>query len=159
MLIPDRDMARWGLDEIDVKLIELLEQDGRMSYADLAQAVGLTSGGARARFIRLQERGIIRVNAILTASAVGLHCVAGLQIDVDGSRDIEEIADDIAEFPEVRYLVMGTGNCSLHAEIYVEVSSAIFDLVNRRIKRVPGVGRTEIFFHERVHTIRPILEG
>ena len=74
-------------------------------------------------------------------------------------RDIDEIADEIAEFPEVRYLVMGTGSCSLHAEIYVEVSSAIFDLVNRRIKRVPGVGTIQIFFHERVHTIRPILEG
>ena len=159
MVFTAKDAERFGLDEIDVKIIQLLEDDGRLSYADLASAVGLTSGGARARFMRLQERGIIRVNAILTAPAVGLHYAANLQIEVDGSRDIEDIADDIAAFPEVRYLVLGTGSCSLHAEVYVDVASAMFELVNRRIRRIPGVSNIEIFFHERVHTIRPILPG
>lgn len=157
MLLYDQDAVARGLDAMDVRLIKLLEQDGRMSYADLAQAVGLTSGGARARVMRLQERGIIHVTAIVSASAIGLTCIASLQIEVDGSRDIDEVAAEISKFPEVRYLVMGSGRFNLLAEVYADTPAALFSIINRGIKRVAGVTRVETFTYDQVHTHRPVF--
>ena len=84
----------WMLDEVDERLIGLLEEDGRMSYADLGAAVGLTPGGARARVKRLQERGVIRVIGVTSPHAVGLRNIASLQIEVSGS--IDSVANAIA---------------------------------------------------------------
>ncbi|MBO1900717.1 Lrp/AsnC family transcriptional regulator [Leucobacter weissii] len=147
--------APWVLDEIDEQLILLLERDGRMSYADLAAEVGLTPGGVRARVKRLQEREVVRVIGVTSPHAVGLRSIASLQIEVEG--DIDAVADRIAGFDGVRYLVLGTGRFSILVEAYAEDSAALFTLINRHIREVPGVARIETFTYESVHTHRPVF--
>jgi Lrp/AsnC family transcriptional regulator for asnA, asnC and gidA len=143
------------LDELDARLIAMLEHDGRVSYADLAAAVGLTAGGARARVMRLQERGVIKVIGVTSPQAVGLHSIASLQIEVDG--DIDAVADRISSFNGVRYLVLGSGRFSILVEVYAETPHALFALINRQIREVPGVSRIETFMYESVHTHYPIF--
>lgn len=126
-----------------------------MSYADLGTEVGLTPGGARARVKRLQERGVIRVIGVTSPHAVGLRSIASLQIDVEG--DIDAVADRISRFEGVRYLVLGTGRFSILVEAYAESPAALFTLINRQIREVPGVTRIETFTYDSVHTHRPVF--
>ena len=49
-----------GIDEIDNQLVNLLLQDGRMSYSDLAAAVGLSRTAVKTRVAALEKAGIIR---------------------------------------------------------------------------------------------------
>ncbi|MCW2288499.1 Lrp/AsnC family transcriptional regulator for asnA, asnC and gidA [Leucobacter luti] len=149
------DEPPWMLDQVDERLIGLLERDGRMSYAELGTEVGLTPGGARARVKRLQERGVVRVIGVTSPHAVGLRSIASLQIEVEG--DIDRVADEISQFPGVRYLVLGSGNFSLLAEVYAQSSSELFSLINRQIREVSGVSRISTFLYEAVHTHRPVF--
>lgn len=149
------EQAQSSLDEVDTRLIRLLERDGRMSYADLGTEVGLTPGGARARVMRLQERGIIRVVGVTSPWAVGLRSIASLNIEVSG--DIDAVADRISDFEGVRYLVLGSGRFSILVEAYAETPQALFTLINRQIREVPGVSRIETFHYESVHTHHPIF--
>lgn len=145
----------WMLDQVDEHLVGLLERDGRMSYAELGAEVGLTPGGARARVKRLQERGVVRVIGVTSPHAVGLRSIASLQIEVDG--DIDRVAEEISQFPGVRYLVLGSGSFSLLAEVYAQSSAELFSLINRQIREVTGVSRIETFMYESVHTHRPVF--
>lgn len=147
--------APWVLDEVDEKLILLLERDGRMSYADLGAEVGLTPGGARARVKRLQERGVVRVIGVTSPHAVGLRSIASLHIEVDG--DIDAVAERISKFDGVRYLVLGTGRFSILVEAYAENPAALFSLINRDIREVPGISSIETFTYDSVHTHRPVF--
>lgn len=147
--------ASWSLDELDERLIRLLENDGRMSYADLGAEVGLTPGGARARVKRLQERGVLRVIGVISPHAVGLRSIASLHIEVEG--DIDAVADRISNFEGVRYVVLGTGQFSILVEAYAENASGLFTLINRQIREVPGVSRIETFIYDSVHTHRPVF--
>ncbi|MBL3700620.1 Lrp/AsnC family transcriptional regulator [Leucobacter luti] len=143
------------LDQVDEQLIGLLERDGRMSYADLGAEVGLTPGGARARVKRLRERGVVRVLGVTNPHAVGLRSIASLQIEVRG--DIDRVADDISEFPGVRYIVLGSGSFSLLVEVYAQTPGELFSLINRQIREVNGVSRIETFLYDSVHTHRPVF--
>lgn len=149
------DPAQWVLDEVDQQLIVMLERDGRLSYADLGSEVGLTPGGARARVMRLQDRGVIRVVGVTSPRAVGLLSIASLQIEVSG--DIDAVADRISDLEGVRYVVLGSGRFSILVEVYAETSQALFTLINRQIREIPGVFRVETFQYEAVHTHRPIF--
>ena len=145
----------WILDGIDEQLILLLERDGRMSYADLGAEVGLTPGGARARVKRLQERGVVRVIGVTNPRAVGLRSIASLQIEVSG--DIDAVADRIAAFEGVRYVVLGSGRFSILVEAYAATPGELFTLINRQIREIPGVSHIETFLYDAVHTHRPIF--
>ena len=75
------------LDEIDVKLLTLLQADGRISQHDLAEAVGLSSPATGERLRKLEEHGIIKgFTAILDAKLLGADVTAFIAVGIDGSR-------------------------------------------------------------------------
>lgn len=149
--------ATWDLDEIDQQLIAMLEQDGRLSYADLAAEVGLTSGGARARVLRLQERGVIRITAVVDATSLGLDSIAALQVEVAGDRDLQEIAADISRVRGVRYVVLGSGRFTILVEVYADSPQNLFSVINSDIRAIPGVARVETFTYDRVFSHHPVF--
>ncbi|MCZ0973510.1 Lrp/AsnC family transcriptional regulator [Streptomyces albulus] len=57
--------------------MQALQADGRTSYADLAERVGMSPAAARARSLRLLEAGMLRVVALTSPGAVGLGYLAG----------------------------------------------------------------------------------
>ena len=71
------------LDEIDGKLIELLQRNGRASNIELARQMGVSEGTIRRRFRNLVKEEVIRVVAIPDASKLGkrMSALIGLRVD------------------------------------------------------------------------------
>ena len=104
-----------GLDATDRQLLTLLQEDGRLPYSDLASATGLSSGAARARVLRLQERGILRVVGVTDPLQLGYRSMAMLTIEVEG--DVEPVADAIGAIDAVIYVVVAAGPADLLVEV------------------------------------------
>jgi Lrp/AsnC family leucine-responsive transcriptional regulator len=69
------------LDPLDATLLRLLTRDARMSIADLARAVGMSSPSVSERVKRLEEAGIIKgYEAVIDPKALGLPVAAWLRI-------------------------------------------------------------------------------
>src|SRR5262245_36398187 len=69
--------ALTDLDDIDRKLLKILQEDGRTSYAELGKAVGLAVSSVNERVRKLSERGVITgVHAHLSPEALGLELLA-----------------------------------------------------------------------------------
>ena len=66
-------------------------------------------------------------------------------ITVDG--DIEEVADQLEEIPEIDYLIISAGSFDLLAELVVTDDAELLDIINGRIRAVPGVRATETFVY------------
>ena len=74
-------MSAVGLDEVDRQLLELLAQDGRKSYADLARETGLSTSAVHQRVRRLEQRGTVRgYQARVDPVAMGLPLAAFVSI-------------------------------------------------------------------------------
>ena len=83
------------MDELDGKIIALLQQNGRASNARIARQVGVSEGTVRRRLKRLLQDGIARIIAVPSAEKLGFQTSAliGLQVDPD---KIEVVADRLA---------------------------------------------------------------
>lgn len=140
------------LDEIDRALITALQNDGRLGYAELGALVGLTAGGARKRVKRLEDREIIQVVAVTDPLRLGYQSMAMVGIVATG--DVEEIARLAGEIDEVIYTVLTAGRYDLLVEVIGADQNDLFETINRKLRRIPGVARAETFTYYGIRTHR-----
>ncbi len=136
-----------ALDEIDKGIIRHLQEDGRMSYADLGPLVGLSPAAARQRVIHLIESGIMQIVAVTDPIKLGFDSQAMVGLRVVG--DLKTVADRLASIPEIDYLVITTGRFDLLAEVVATTSDHFLETVNT-IRSTKGVQASEVFGYLRL---------
>jgi Lrp/AsnC family transcriptional regulator for asnA, asnC and gidA len=134
-----------AVDNVDRTIIEQLQIDGRMPYTKLGAAVGMSEAAVRQRVQRLQELGVMQVVAVTDPLSLGLRRVAMVGVKAEG--DVRRVADQIAKFDEVSYLVVTAGTFDLLAEVVVADDEALLELINDKIRTITGVRRTETFMY------------
>lgn len=108
------DPSEVGLDAIDIRLLNLLAEDSRTSYADLGRALNLTRGAVRDRVRALVERGIIeRFTIVVNPKKVGRSISAFFEIDVEPMH-LTEVAAKLATNPYVQSVNQMTGPSTIH---------------------------------------------
>jgi len=140
------------LDQTDKQILRFLQEDGRVSYADLGPAVGLSAPAVRARVQRLLDAGVVRVVGVTDPIALGLPTMAMLGVRADG--DIRRVADQIAACDGVIYLVLTAGSFDLFVEVVCHSPAELLDLINDRIKPLAGVTHVETISYFGIHTHR-----
>jgi Lrp/AsnC family transcriptional regulator for asnA, asnC and gidA len=130
----------YALDDLSRAIIEQLQEDGRRPYARIATAVGLSEAAVRQRVQRLLDAGVMQVVAVTDPLQVGFSRQAMVTVRVDG--DQRAVADAIAEFPQVEYVVITAGSVDVLAEVVCEDDDQLLGVV-ARIRAVPGVRATE----------------
>ena len=101
------------LDEIDVKLLTMLQADGRISQHDLAESVGLSSPATGERLRKLEDRGIIKgFTAIVDPKPLGFDVTAFIAVGLDGSRFYQDFLERVQAHPEIQecHTVTGQGS-------------------------------------------------
>lgn len=138
-----RPAASVTIDEIDKSIIRELQVDGRMPYAKLGPAVGLSQAAVRQRVQRLMDSGAMQVVAVTDPIAVGFTLEAMIAINADG--DLRKVSDALAEIPQVTYVVIIAGRYDLMCEVVCEGSDELLELVNDVVRAIPGVNHAETF--------------
>jgi len=133
------------LDDVSKRIIEQLQEDGRRPYATIGKAVGLSEAAVRQRVQRLLDAGVIQIVAVTDPVQVGFSRQAMIGIKVTG--DVTEVADRVAEMPEVDYVVIAAGSFDLIVEVVCEDDDHLLELVSQRLRALPGVLSTETFVY------------
>lgn len=132
-------------DAVSKAIIEQLQEDGRRSYAAIGKAVGLSEAAVRQRVQRLLDQGVMQIVAVTDPLTVGFHRQAMVGLRVEG--DIEPVADVLAAMNEVDYVVITAGSFDLIVELVCENDDHMLDIINKRIRAIPGVRSTESFVY------------
>jgi Lrp/AsnC family transcriptional regulator for asnA, asnC and gidA len=133
------------LDDASKAIIEQLQQDGRRPYATIGKAVGLSEAAVRQRVQKLHDMGIMQIVAVTDPTQVGFTRSAMIGITVQG--DVDAVADKLEKLPEIAYMVVVAGKYDILAECVTEDDHHLLDVVNRRIRTMPGVLSTETFMY------------
>lgn len=133
------------LDEVNKRIIEQLQRDGRMSYAALAKVVGLSEAAVRQRVQRLLDTGAMQIVAVTDPLSLGFTRQVMIGLKVEG--DLRTAADKLAEIPEVDYVVICAGAYDLLVELVCTDDEHLLTLLNDRVRAVPGVTGTETFVY------------
>jgi Lrp/AsnC family transcriptional regulator for asnA, asnC and gidA len=123
-------------------MVELLQVDGRLSIASLARDLGVTEVTARRKLKRLLDDGIIQVVATVDPFDVGYESpvIVGLKVE---KPKLDQIARQLSELPQVRYVGASTGRVDLIIEVVVRTNQDLADFLLDELGSMAGVIDTE----------------
>jgi Lrp/AsnC family leucine-responsive transcriptional regulator len=130
------------VDDIDLRLVELLRANARLPYAELARQVGLSAPAVHDRVGKLESGGVIRgYRADADPDAIGLGVTALIGIVQDSSGDTDDVLEALRGMPEIEscYFMAGVESFLLRVRVgtIVELESLIV-----RLNRTAGVAST-----------------
>jgi Lrp/AsnC family transcriptional regulator, regulator for asnA, asnC and gidA len=130
------------MDKIDLQIISLLMEDGRMPCAEIARRIGgITERMVRYRLDRLLKDKVIQISAIANPKAIGYLVIADVLIEVEPAR-ILQVANQIAGFECVSYVACSIGNTDVSAQVVAPNNDQVYAFVTEVIGRLPGVRKT-----------------
>jgi Lrp/AsnC family transcriptional regulator for asnA, asnC and gidA len=132
------------LDATAKRIIELLQEDGRISYAAIAKAVGLSEAAARARVQKLLDSEVMQVVAVTDPTQVGFTRQAMIGVRTEG--DPMKVGDRLAQLREVDYVVTTAGSFDLLVEVVCEDDPHLLDVI-RQVRELEGVVSSETFVY------------
>jgi len=137
------------VSDLDKRIIEHLQADGRRPYTQIAAELGVSEAAIRARTNRLIERGILQVVGVTDPLKLGFHQMAMVGIRCQSDKLIE-VAEQLAEMPEVDYVVITAGRYDLLIETVCEDNEALLRFLAERLRSIDGVRDTETFVYLRL---------
>ncbi|WP_157250124.1 Lrp/AsnC family transcriptional regulator [Nonomuraea typhae] len=132
------------LDELSKQIIEQLQNDGRMPYAAIGKAVGLSEAAVRQRVQRLQDAGVMQIVAVTDPLTLGFPRQAMIGVNCEG--DLEMVADELAAIDEIDYVVLTAGSFDVIVEVVCEGDSHLLEILSK-IRAIPAVRATESFVY------------
>lgn len=144
-------MARL-VTETDRAIIRLLQQDARISYAEISRETGIPESTVRRRMERLQQRGVIEFAMIADPARLGydLRAMIGLKIDL---RRLDEIARAVHELNEVMFAAFLTGDFDITLHVVVRSQDELVDFLSHKLAPIDGIRSLETFVMP--HIIKP----
>lgn len=127
------------MDRIDWKIVSTLEADGRISFAELAEKVGLSKSPCWNRVRTLSEHGVIAgYGAQLdpTALGLGVQCMISVTIGFDMHRDFERAVRDHSAITECHTTA---GSSDYLLRLYARSVEHLDELLRHEISKLPGV--------------------
>jgi len=144
-----RNIPKHVLDTVDLKILRYLQNDGRMSLADLAGKVGLSSSPCLRRVRMLEKAGVIaRYVAVLDQRAVGLPVSVFVSVKLEKQREelLDRFAKTIAVWPEVLECYLMTGPRDYWLRVVVPDLAAYERFLKQKLTRIEGIASIESSF-------------
>ena len=131
------------VDELDRRIIEALQANGRESFRRIAAGLGVSEATVRARYARLTGEGILQVVGVTNPLGLGFDQAL---VGIKTSGPPEAVADAISRWPEADYVVVTAGQFDIVVEVVAATRRELLDITNR-MRALDDVVSTETFFY------------
>lgn len=123
-------------DELDRRLVELLVEDGRRAYTEMATIVGVSEATVRTRVQRLTSSGVLRIVALCNPLTLG-HQSVRLMLTVSGLGP-RQVAKLLAAHPMIGHVSLTSGSYDIYLEATTRDLTQLVELLDD-IRRTPGI--------------------
>ena len=136
------------IDHLDMKIMDALVEDGRMTITDLSKRVGLSKTPCQVRLKRLMEEGyILGFHARLDPQKLGLDHIAFAEVKLSDTREkaLEEFNSRVAKIREVEECHMIAGNFDYLLKVRTSDIRRYRAVLGEKISSLPHVASTSTF--------------
>ena len=141
-------MAAPRFDDLDLRIIDSLAEDGRRPFTSVAAELGVAEATIRARVARLQRIDAIRFVTDVKPHELGLlFAYLGVRI---GGREVRKAIDGLCRIPEAVYVIECTGHYDVLVEIVAQDSDDLLRVMQHEVRAVPGVLEVDSFVGLRI---------
>ena len=129
----------YQIDQLDLKIIELLQKNGRIAYSDIARSIDSPEATIRYRVKRLLDEAIISISAFINTGKVKHENVAYLELEVQPSF-LEASLNQLMAMENISYIASVTGELNLMLEYIYKDNQDLLAFLNF-LKSHPDVKR------------------
>lgn len=138
-----------ALDSIDRRILRELSKDGRITNAQLAERVGLSSSPCWQRTRRLEEEGyILGYTVLLDRDLLGVPETVLIEVSMDrhDEKILENFGRQMAELPEVTEVWLVTGEYDYMIKVAVNGTRGYEEFLLKKLHKVPGIRNSRSSF-------------
>ena len=134
------------MDNLDLKIISLLQEDGTATNAGIARKVGVSEETVRRRLKRLIQEEYIKVVALPDPAKLGYQSEVLIGIQVAAAK-VDEVADTLAEMDEINWVSITTGSYDVFAWATLRTSEALSIFLRSKVGTISGINKMETFIN------------
>jgi DNA-binding Lrp family transcriptional regulator len=140
------------LDDIDRKITQQLQLDGRTTLEALAKLTGLTSMGVKKRVDKLLEKETLKVSALINSNKLNLHA-AVILIEIESSDAMHRLLDRFKDCPRVVHIFTALGGFNLIAIVVAEDKDTLESISVEKcsLRSSEGIRRSEFYPIGNIH--------
>jgi len=127
------------MDEKDLRIIEILQNNARTPYTEIASMLEISEGTVRKRVERLEKEGVIRKYTIeVDPKKIGYGTVVLLGMDAEPKHFLR-VAKELSELKCVRWVYTSTGDHMIMAEVWARDTADLNRMISEKISGIEGV--------------------
>ena len=137
------------IDATDARILTVLQQRGRISNAELSDAVNLSQSACHRRVHRLEEAGIIRgYVALLDPKKMRRQAIVFVEITLQGQTEdvLDAFEKEVARIPDVLECHLMAGSADYLLKVVAEDTEDFARIHRRSLARLPGVSQMQSSF-------------
>lgn len=133
------------MDIVDLKILELLKENSRMSFNDISHKVGKTEATVRRRVKKLTEEGVIKKFTVEYNIDNKPRTRATVKVEPD-FKEIKKILRELLEIEEITDIWRLSGDCGLFMKVEIPSIEYFNPLIEEKISQIDGVKIVETCF-------------
>lgn len=126
-----------ALDEVDQEIVDLLKEDGRKAFTDIAKQLTLPESTVRYRVQRLLQSSVMQIRAQLNPRKLGVPHIVTMRLNVACDR-IDAVAEALSAMPQVQFVAIVTGHYNIIMDACFGTHEDLLSLFGQ-IQRIEGI--------------------
>jgi len=132
------------IDNVDLKILEILMQDAKKPYTEVAKKAFVSGGTVHVRMSKMEEAGIVEKTTLkVNYAKLGYDITAFIGIFLQKSALYEQVMNALKTIPEVVSIHYTTGNYSMFVKIHCKDTNHLKLVLHDKIQQIEGIERTE----------------
>ena len=134
----------YEIDNTDLKILEILMQDAKKPYTEVAKKVFVSQGTVHVRMTKLEQAGVVEKTTLkINYSRLGFDITAFIGIYLEKSALYEQVLEKLKGIPEITNIHYTTGNYSMFVKIHCKDTNHLKEVLHEKMQQVEGIERTE----------------
>ncbi|HYG01294.1 MAG TPA: Lrp/AsnC ligand binding domain-containing protein [Chryseosolibacter sp.] len=132
------------VDNVDLKILEILMQDAKKPYTEVAKKAFVSGGTVHVRMNKLEEAGVVEKTTLkVNYAKLGYDITAFIGIYLQKSALYDQVMGKLKDIPEITNIHYTTGNYSMFVKMHVKDTNHLKLVLHDKIQQVEGIERTE----------------
>lgn len=139
-------MKNYEIDNVDLKILNILKEDAKKPYTEVAKLVFVSPGTVHVRMKKLEEMGVVTGTALkVDYSKLGYDITCFLGIFLEKSSLYDAVVDELRKVDEIVTIRYITGNYNIFVKIHCRDTKHLRDILHDKIQKIDGIESTETF--------------
>lgn len=139
-------MGTHQIDRLDKKILQLISQDARIPFLEVARECNVSGAAIHQRIQKLKNTGIIKGSEfVIDTYRVGFQTCAYIGITLNDTKSFNAVVEELKKIPEIVECHYATGKYSMFVKIYARDNRHLLSIILEKMTPIKGIAHTETF--------------